>query len=53
MVAGHAHAGGLYLAAQRKHCNIGYDWFAQWGTNEALGADYAVGALTWNSVLFT
>ena len=26
--------------------NIGYDWFAQWGTNEALGADYAVGALT-------
>ena len=29
--------------------NIGYDWFAQWGTNEALGADYAVGALTWNN----
>jgi len=28
--------------------NIGYDWFAQWGTNEALGADYAVGALTWD-----
>ena len=20
--------------------NIGYDWFAQWGTNEALGADF-------------
>ena len=29
--------------------NIGYDWFAQWGTNDALGADYAVGALTWNN----
>ena len=29
--------------------NIGYDWFAQWGTNEALGADYAGGALTWNN----
>ena len=29
--------------------NIGYDWFAQWGTNEALGADYAVGALTWDN----
>ena len=29
--------------------DIGYDWFAQWGTNEALGADYAVGALTWDN----
>ena len=29
--------------------NIGYDWFAQWGTNDALGADYAVGALTWDN----
>lgn len=29
--------------------NIGYDWFSQWGTNDALGADYAVGALTWNN----
>lgn len=29
--------------------NIGYDWFQQWGTNDALGADYAVCALTWNN----
>lgn len=29
--------------------NIGYDWFNQWGTNNALGSDYAVGALTWNN----
>ena len=29
--------------------NIGYDWFGQWGTNDALGADYAVGALTWDN----
>ena len=29
--------------------NIGYDWFAQWGTNDALGSDYAVGALTWDN----
>lgn len=29
--------------------NIGYDWFSQWGTNVALGADYAVGALTWDN----
>ncbi len=29
--------------------NIGYDWFQQWGTNNAIGADYAVGALTWNN----
>ena len=29
--------------------NIGYDWFSQWGTNDALGADYAVGALTWDN----
>lgn len=29
--------------------NIGYDWFQQWGTNEHLGPDYAVGALTWNN----
>lgn len=29
--------------------NIGYDWFQQWGTNESLGPDYAVGALTWNN----
>ena len=29
--------------------NIGYDWFAQWGTNVSLGSDYAVGALTWDN----
>ena len=29
--------------------NIGYDWFQQWGTNDALGSDYAVCALTWNN----
>ena len=29
--------------------NIGYDWFGQWGTNEALGGDYAVCVLTWNT----
>ena len=29
--------------------NIGYDWFGQWGTNTALGPDYAVGALTWDT----
>lgn len=29
--------------------NIGYDWFSQWGTNDALGADYAVGALAWDN----
>lgn len=29
--------------------NIGYDWFAQWGTNDALGSDYAVAALTWDN----
>ena len=29
--------------------NIGYDWFQQFGTNDALGADYAVGALTWHN----
>lgn len=29
--------------------NIGYDWFNQWGTNEALGGDYAVCVLTWNT----
>ena len=29
--------------------NSGYDWFSQWGSNIALGADYAVGALTWNN----
>lgn len=29
--------------------NIGYDWFTQWGTNESLGSDYAVGALTWDN----
>ena len=29
--------------------NIGYDWFSQWGTNVALGSDYAVGALTWDN----
>ena len=29
--------------------NTGYDWFSQWGSNIALGADYAVGALTWNN----
>ncbi len=29
--------------------NIGYDWFTQWGTNTALGSEYAVGCLTWNN----
>ena len=29
--------------------NISYDWFTQWGTNTALGSDYAVGALTWDN----
>lgn len=29
--------------------NIGYDWFNQWGTNDALGPEYAVGALTWHN----
>ena len=29
--------------------SIGYDWFNQWGTNEALGGDYAVCVLTWNT----
>lgn len=29
--------------------NTGYDWFTQWGCNIALGADYAVGALTWDN----
>ncbi|MCF0176853.1 MAG: RagB/SusD family nutrient uptake outer membrane protein [Bacteroidales bacterium] len=29
--------------------NIGYDWFFQWGTNTALGPDYAVGVLTWDN----
>lgn len=29
--------------------SIGYDWFGQWGTNEALGGDYAVCVLTWNT----
>lgn len=29
--------------------NIGYDWFSQWGTNEALGPEYAVGDLTWKN----
>lgn len=29
--------------------NIGYDWFNQWGTNEALGGDYAVCVLSWNT----
>lgn len=29
--------------------NVGYDWFNQWGTNEALGSDYAVCVLTWNT----
>lgn len=29
--------------------NTGYDWFAQFGTNTALGADYAVAALTWDT----
>ena len=29
--------------------NSGYDWFSQWGSNIALGADYAIGALTWNN----
>ena len=29
--------------------NIGYDWFQQWGTNDALGSEYAVGALPWNN----
>ena len=29
--------------------NIGYDWFRQFGANESLGADFAVGALTWHN----
>lgn len=29
--------------------NIGYDWFQQWGSNDALGSEYAVGALPWNN----
>lgn len=29
--------------------NAGYDWFSQWGSNVALGSEYAVGALTWNN----
>lgn len=29
--------------------NTGYDWFSQWGSNIALGSEYAVGALTWNN----
>ena len=29
--------------------DTGYDWFSQWGMNQALGSDYAVGALTWNN----
>ncbi len=29
--------------------NIGYDWFEQWGANDALGPEYAVGALTWDT----
>lgn len=27
----------------------GYDWFGQWGTNQNLGSDYAIGALTWDN----
>ena len=27
--------------------NIGYDWFQQWGTNDALGPNYAIGAIFW------
>lgn len=29
--------------------DVGYDWFSQWGMNQALGSDYAVGALTWDN----
>lgn len=29
--------------------NIGYDWFQQWGTNDALGPEYAVGAIFWHN----
>lgn len=29
--------------------NIGYDWFQQWGTNDALGQEYAVCVLTWST----
>lgn len=29
--------------------NIGYDWFSQWGTNDALGPEYAVGVIFWNN----
>lgn len=29
--------------------NTGYDHFNQWGQNDALGSDYAVGGLTWNN----
>lgn len=28
---------------------VGYDWFSQWGMNNALGPNYAVGALTWDN----
>ena len=29
--------------------NTGYDWFAQFGSNTALGSEYAVATLTWNT----
>ncbi len=29
--------------------NTGYDWFSQWGSNIALGSEYAVGVLPWNN----
>lgn len=29
--------------------NSNYDWFQQWGTNDALGAEYAVGSLFWGN----
>lgn len=29
--------------------NTGYDWFAQFGTNTALGSEYAVCTLTWDT----
>ena len=29
--------------------DTGYDWFAQWGENDALGSNYAAPALTWDN----
>ncbi len=29
--------------------DTGYDWFSQWGANQALGPNYAAVSLTWNN----